>query len=101
MTAGTRLPSSRFLARELGLSRLTVVSTNDQLVAGCYLESRHGSGTFVADVLPPTDIEFRTGARTRREIDAKTVLSRRAASLGTSAGDRGAGKSFDLLGAVR
>jgi len=45
---GTRLPSSRSLADELGVSRNTVVDAYDQLLAEGYLESRRGSGTFVA-----------------------------------------------------
>src|SRR5262249_8547747 len=81
MRAGTRLPSSRFLASELGVSRLTVVSAIDQLVAEGYLESRRGSGTFVADVLPPEGAKFRVGSRAERQIDTALVLPRRAASF--------------------
>lgn len=46
--AGARAPSSRALAADLGLSRVTVVRAFDQLLAEGYLESRRGSGTFVA-----------------------------------------------------
>jgi GntR family transcriptional regulator/MocR family aminotransferase len=48
LTAGTRLPSSRALATQLGLSRGTVTAAYDQLVAEGYLDARHGSGTTVA-----------------------------------------------------
>ena len=49
---GTRLPSSRAMARDLGLSRNTVVAALDQLVADGWVEPRKGSGTFVrADCL--------------------------------------------------
>jgi GntR family transcriptional regulator / MocR family aminotransferase len=48
---GTRLPSSRALAADLGLARGTVSQTYEQLVAEGYLTSRPGSGTCVA-VLP-------------------------------------------------
>jgi GntR family transcriptional regulator / MocR family aminotransferase len=44
---GTRLPSSRTMARDLGLSRNTVVVALDQLVADGWAEARKGSGTFV------------------------------------------------------
>ncbi|MFD0599676.1 GntR family transcriptional regulator [Catellatospora coxensis] len=45
---GTRLPSSRDLAVDLGVSRGLVVSAYEQLVAEGRLTSRRGSGTVVA-----------------------------------------------------
>jgi len=45
---GTRLPSTRELARELGLSRNTVLSTFEGLLAEGFINARAGSGTFVA-----------------------------------------------------
>ncbi len=45
--AGTALPSSRALARDLGLARNTVAETYGQLVAEGWLSARHGSGTWV------------------------------------------------------
>ena len=50
--AGARLPASRHLASEAGLSRNTVLAAFGQLRAEGYLEGRRGSGTFVANVLP-------------------------------------------------
>ncbi|MGW4642853.1 MocR-like pyridoxine biosynthesis transcription factor PdxR [Sphaerisporangium sp. NPDC004334] len=52
LAPGTRLPSSRALAAETGLSRGTVSAAYDQLIAEGYLTARHGSGTSVADVAP-------------------------------------------------
>ncbi|GGR02583.1 MocR-like pyridoxine biosynthesis transcription factor PdxR [Streptomyces netropsis] len=52
LTAGTRLPSTRGLARELGLSRGTVSAAFGQLAEEGYLSTRPGSGTTVADVPP-------------------------------------------------
>ena len=52
LSPGSRLPSSRALASELGCSRNTVVSTFDQLLSEGYLEGHAGSGTFVCRVLP-------------------------------------------------
>ena len=49
---GMRLPASRSLARELEVSRNTVVEAFDQLRAEGYLETRVGAGTFVAHDLP-------------------------------------------------
>lgn len=45
---GTRLPSSRALARDLGLARNTVAAAYAQLVAEGWLEGRQGAGTRVA-----------------------------------------------------
>lgn len=45
---GARMPSIRQLATENGLSLSSVIKAYDQLVAGGVLESRHGSGFFVA-----------------------------------------------------
>ncbi|MFI6512358.1 PLP-dependent aminotransferase family protein [Streptosporangium sp. NPDC050855] len=50
LPAGTLLPSTRGLARELGLSRGTVSAAYDQLVEEGYLTTRPGSGTGVAEV---------------------------------------------------
>ena len=48
LPAGQRLPSTRQLAKELGVARSTVMDAYDQLLAEGYLESRGGSGTTVA-----------------------------------------------------
>jgi len=47
--AGSRLPSTRTLARQLGLSRNTVALAFESLVADGYLASRTGDGTYVLD----------------------------------------------------
>ncbi len=47
LSAGTRLPSERELARRLLVSRSTVVSAYDELRARGLIESRQGSGTRV------------------------------------------------------
>ncbi|MTD44212.1 aminotransferase class I/II-fold pyridoxal phosphate-dependent enzyme [Conexibacter sp. W3-3-2] len=49
---GDRLPPSRTLARDLGVSRRLVVDAYDQLVAEAWLEARVGAGTFVRRALP-------------------------------------------------
>ena len=49
---GTRLPSSRVLARDVGVSRLTVVNAFQQLIAEGFLEAKRGAGSFVASGLP-------------------------------------------------
>jgi len=50
----SRLPSSRALAVDLGISRLTVNLAFSKLHAEGYIRSKTGSGTFVADSLPET-----------------------------------------------
>jgi GntR family transcriptional regulator/MocR family aminotransferase len=49
VAAGTRLPSSRMLATELGVARNTVADAYGQLVAEGWLIARQGAGTVVAD----------------------------------------------------
>ena len=52
LAAGDRLPSSRELTADLGISRNTVVAALNQLGVEGYLVSRVGSGTYVNDNLP-------------------------------------------------
>ena len=47
-----RLPSTRQLAQHLNVSRNTVIAAYEQLVAEGYLESKIGSGFYVAVALP-------------------------------------------------
>ena len=47
-----RLPSSRALAIDLGISRATVVHAYEQLASEGYVEGRHGAGMFVSAALP-------------------------------------------------
>src|SRR5215468_3710124 len=48
-----RVPSTRALARDLGVSRNTVLLAYEQLAAEGYLVSRHRGATSVAGVAPP------------------------------------------------
>src|SRR5438477_10180917 len=52
LPAGSRLPSTRALAAQLGVARGTVVLVFDQLRAEGYVTGRVGSGTVVAPRLP-------------------------------------------------
>lgn len=54
LRAGTRLPGTRTLASELGISRNTVVNAFEQLLAEGYVTGKIGSGTYVACKLPDT-----------------------------------------------
>src|SRR4051812_29804371 len=47
---GSRLPSTRALAGELGVARAVTEAAFDQLVAEGWVTTRRGAGTFVRDV---------------------------------------------------
>src|SRR5688572_1030707 len=49
---GQRLPSTRSLAGDLRVSRITVVTAFEQLAAEGYIESRVGAGSVVSPALP-------------------------------------------------
>lgn len=49
---GLRLPASRVLARDLGVSRPTIVQVYEYLSFEGFLETRRGAGTYVSRVLP-------------------------------------------------
>jgi GntR family transcriptional regulator/MocR family aminotransferase len=51
VAAGERLPASRTLARDLAISRTTVIDAFDRLTAEGLIESRVGAGTYVARAL--------------------------------------------------
>ena len=75
------LPASRDLAREIGVSRNTVLHAYEQLRAEGYVHSRVGSGTFVAATTPES---FLSVDRTAAEVDVANGdvrLSRRAQAL--------------------
>jgi GntR family transcriptional regulator/MocR family aminotransferase len=64
LAGGSRMPSTRALAAQLGFSRNTVSSAYDQLLAEGYITARMGSGTFVCEA-PPDDL-YQTPVRDRR-----------------------------------
>src|SRR5277367_887120 len=49
---GARLPATRDLATQYGISRPTIVSAFEQLRSEGYVEGRVGSGTYVSKTLP-------------------------------------------------
>ncbi|MEV4169982.1 PLP-dependent aminotransferase family protein [Nonomuraea sp. NPDC049709] len=50
LAPGERLPSTRALAAQLAVSRTVVTEAYQQLYAEGWLDGRHGSGTFVAEM---------------------------------------------------
>ena len=61
LAAGTRLPSSRVLAGDLGVARGVVVEAYEQLAAEGYLLPRRGAGTVVAGGVAPAPPAPSTG----------------------------------------
>jgi GntR family transcriptional regulator/MocR family aminotransferase len=92
LPAGVKLPSSRVVANELGVSRITVVQAFDVLQMEGLLVSKVGSGTFVAGQGDPADRIERasgeTGARSgRNDIYPFRSLSHRGNRLVSSVRD--------------
>ena len=73
---GTRLPATRDLANQYGLSRGTIVSAFDELKSEGYVEGSMGSGTYVSKILPEELLQVASESgskavsqkRTRRRI---------------------------------
>ncbi|GGS80678.1 MocR-like pyridoxine biosynthesis transcription factor PdxR [Streptomyces violaceus] len=73
LAPGTRLPSSRVLAADLGIARNTVADAYADLVAEGWLTARQGAGTRVAErtVVPPAGTAPHPRARTRPAYDLR------------------------------
>ncbi len=89
--ASSRLPSSRDLATDRGISRSTVRLALSKLHAEGYLRSKAGSGTFVANLLPET---FLTADRPKayQPIERPIRISDRVRAIP----DARVGNQFDL-----
>src|SRR4029453_1950021 len=86
-----RIPSSRILAVDLGISRLTVNLAFSKLHAEGYLRSKPRSGTFVAHPLPET---FLTAGKPKAlpQVERRPRISGRVKAIP----DQRVGKQFDL-----
>jgi len=71
LPVGARLPSTRALARSLGVSRNTVLNAYEALLADALLAARKGSGTHVS---MPSDKIRSLAAPMRRSFDLWTAL---------------------------
>ncbi len=67
LSAHARIPSSRALSAELGVSRNTVIAAIEQLKAEGILETHQGSGVMVADGLLP-DLERAVPSRPATKV---------------------------------
>jgi len=68
LVPGTRLPSIRALAEARKISKTTVVEAYDRLAAEGVIQSRRGSGFYVAGHLPPLSLAD-TGPKLDRAVD--------------------------------
>ena len=85
LRAGTRLQSTRELASELGVSRNTVMTAFEQLLAEGYLEGQIGSGTYVSRALPDDMLNARPPRLRAIEQGRKgRTISKRGAALATA-----------------
>lgn len=80
LRAGQRVPSTRVLALELGISRMPVLNAYAQLLAEGYFESRTGSGTIISRSLPermgktePAAAQSRGLNRERRRVSKRCL----------------------------
>jgi len=80
LTPGAKLPSIRALAETLGVSKSTVVTAYDRLAAEGTIQSRPGSGFYVAAPLAPLAVA-ELGPRLDREVDPFWI-SRQALEAG-------------------
>ncbi len=86
LRAGAQVPSTRTLARELGVSRTTVVVAYDHLIAEGYIEPVSGAGSFVTSALrdgagPPSPDIGGQESDVRTSRAARAYLSSRRMTL--------------------
>ncbi len=96
LPAGSKVPSSRLLASELGIARNTVTQVYEQLALEGYVTSATGRGTFVADSAPDEIVGTReveavvalasVAAAPSQPVPAARALSARGARLIAGAG---------------
>lgn len=63
VAAGTQLPSTRSLARTLGVSRNTVLAAYDELVTRGFVRGRRGAGMYVFVPATVTRLDLRSVMR--------------------------------------
>lgn len=76
-----RIPSTRVLARSLGISRSTVTQSYEQLLSEGYLQTTIGSGTFVCPKLPDDLLRSDSIESIHQTIPPPIQLSTYGASL--------------------
>lgn len=81
LAPGVRLPSTRQMALDRSLGRNTVIDAYDRLAGEGYVESRTGSGSFVARTLPEQRLHALPLERARPVQASAMSLSRRAEAV--------------------
>ena len=76
-----RLPATRELAAQYGLSRPTIVAAFEQLRAEGYVQGKVGSGTYVTQTLPDELLQTSRTSNSQQTIGSKIRLSRYARRL--------------------
>lgn len=89
---GTPVPPSRLLARQLGVSRNTVVLAYERLSAEGYLQARSALGTFVSHDLPDSSLRVDAGraadgAAARRQLPRSSLAFQGRAQAVVSPGN--------------
>ena len=74
---GQKLPSKRALAKQLGVSLITIEAAYDQLVAEGYIRSRERCGYYACDLAPAAKIEEPGSAQHRTETTIAPVRRER------------------------
>jgi GntR family transcriptional regulator/MocR family aminotransferase len=81
--AGQRIPSTRVLAKSLGVSRATVTLSYEQLISEGYLETIVGSGTSVSPQLPDELLQA-PSISVARHTTIKTSAQPKLSTVGAS-----------------
>jgi GntR family transcriptional regulator/MocR family aminotransferase len=91
---GQRVPSTRGLATELGISRIPVLGAFEQLLAEGYLEAFVGAGTCVARSIPDEGLRAAAaGTRARGQEPGEGPAPRRPRIRGPASSDH-SGRRF-------
>lgn len=84
LRAGVRLPSTRLLAKDLKVSRNTVLAVYEQLIAEGYLQGKARAGTFVTENIPAELLETRKAKSAVQSTASRQVARRGRAFSETS-----------------
>jgi GntR family transcriptional regulator / MocR family aminotransferase len=86
LSAGQRIPSTRALAKSLGISRATVTQSYEQLASEGYLKTLVGSGTAIACQLPDELLQA-APVKTTRAVKTSRPAPVKLSSYGESLRD--------------
>ena len=93
LVPGTRLPSSRALAADLGVARNTVARAYTKLIAEGWLTSQHGSSTLVSQRAAEVVRSVAAPPRDRRHADWTTTCGPDIRTCRRFRGQSGAARS--------